>query len=89
MDKHMIETGEKCIDWKEAYALGKLIPRIGDIVPREFAFGYAITCHKSQGSEFDKVTVVEESFPFDRVEHARWLYTACTRAAQKLVLVRP
>ena len=89
MDKHMIETGEKCIDWKEAYALGKLIPRIGDIVPREFAFGYAITCHKSQGSEFDRVTVVEETFPFDRTEHARWLYTACTRAAQKLVLVRP
>lgn len=88
MDKSMILTGEKCIDWRESYALGKLIPKIGDIVPREFTFGYAITCHKSQGSEYDKVTVIEENFPFDKTEHARWLYTACTRAAEKLVLVR-
>ena len=88
MDKHMILTGEKCIDWRESYQLGRLIQRIGDIVPREFTFGYAITCHKAQGSEWDKVLVIEESFPFDKTEHARWLYTACTRAAEKLVLVR-
>lgn len=88
MDRHMIETGEKCIDWRESYALGKLIPKIGDIVPREFAFGYVITCHKGMGSEWGKVLVIEERFPFDKKEHARWLYTACTRAAEKLVLVR-
>ena len=88
MDKHMILTGEKCIDWRESYQLGRLIQRIGDIVPREFTFGYAITCHKAQGSEWDKILVIEESFPFDKTEHARWLYTACTRAAEKLVLVR-
>ena len=37
--------------------------------------------------QFNKVLVVEESFPFDGIEHARWLYTACTRAVDKLVLV--
>lgn len=88
MDKEMIMTGEKCIDWRVAYQLGKLKPKIGDIVPKEFAFAYAITCHKAQGSEWEKVLVVEEGFPFDRTEHARWLYTACTRASEKLVLVR-
>ena len=88
MDKHMIETGEPFLDWRESYALGKLKMKIGDIVPREFAYRYAITCHKSQGSEFDKVLVLEESFPFDKKEHARWLYTACTRASEKLVLLR-
>ena len=88
MDKHMILTGEKCIDWRESYQLGRLIQRIGDIVPREFTFGYAITCHKAQGSEWNKVLVIEESFPFPKDEHARWLYTACTRAASRLVLVR-
>ena len=62
--------------------------KIGDIIPREFAYGYAITCHKSQGSEFEKVLVLEESFPFEKKEHARWLYTACTRASEKLVLLR-
>lgn len=88
MDKQMIETGEYSLNWRESYALGKIIPRIGDITPRQFSFGYAITCHKSQGSEWDKVLVVEERFPFDKQEHARWLYTACTRASEKLVLVR-
>ena len=49
--------------------------------------GYAITCHKAQGSEWDKVLVIEENFPFAKVDHARWLYTAATRAAEKLVIV--
>lgn len=88
MDKEMIMTGEKCIDWRVAYQLGKLKPKIGDIVPKEFAFAYAITCHKAQGSEWEKVLVVEEGFPFAKEGHARWLYTACTRASEKLVLLR-
>lgn len=88
MDKEMIMTGEKCIDWRVAYQLGKLKPKIGDIVPKEFAFAYAITCHKAQGSEWEKVLVVEEGFPFAKEERARWLYTACTRASEKLVLLR-
>lgn len=88
MDKHMIEKGEPFLDWRESYALGRLKMKIGDIVPRQFAYGYAITCHKSQGSEWDKILVIEESFPFDKKEHARWLYTAATRAVSKLVLLR-
>ena len=87
MDKYMIEYGEPFLDWKESYALGKLRMKIGDITPRAFDYAYAITCHKSQGSEWDNVCVLEESFPFDREEHARWLYTAVTRASEKLVLV--
>lgn len=88
MDKDMIMKGQKCIDWRVAYQLGKMKNKIGDIVPKEFAFAYAITCHKSQGSEWSKVLVLEEPFPYDKTEHARWLYTACTRASEKLVLVR-
>lgn len=88
MDRQMILTGEKCCDWKLSYRLGKLRPRYGEIVPKEFAYAYAITVHKSQGSEWDKVVVLEEKFPFDKNEHVRWLYTACTRASEKLVLVR-
>ena len=56
--------------------------------PIEFNYGYAITGHKAQGSQWDKVLVFEENFPFDREEHARWLYTCCTRPSEKLVLVR-
>lgn len=88
IDRKMIITGEKCCDWKLSYQLGKLRPRYGEIVPKEFAYAYAITVHKAQGSEWNKVVVLEETFPFDKMEHARWLYTACTRASEKLVLVR-
>ena len=88
MDNKMILTGEKCCDWKTAYQLGKLREKIGDIVPKEFAYAYAITCHKAQGSEWDKVLVIEERFPFDKNEHARWLYTAVTRASDKVVLIK-
>ncbi len=88
MDKDMITKGDKCIDWRVSYQLGKLKPKIGDVVPKEFAFAYAITCHKAQGSEWDNVLVIEERFPFDKTEHARWLYTACTRASERLVLIR-
>ena len=87
-DKNMILTGKPCLDWRDSYALGKLKSKIGDIVPRQCAYGYAITGHKAQGSEWDKVLVVEEDFPFKKDEHAKWLYTFLTRAADKLVLVR-
>jgi exodeoxyribonuclease-5 len=52
-----------------------------------FAYGYAMTVHKSQGSEYDKVVVIDESNAF-REHPAQWLYTAVTRAAKRLVLVR-
>lgn len=88
MDRQMIITGEKCCDWRLSYKLGKLRPKYGEIVPKEFTYAYAITVHKAQGSSWPNVVVLEESFPFDKTEHARWLYTACTRAEKKLVLIR-
>ena len=87
MDKKMIDTGDFSLDWKTVYQLNRN-PKTRDIPPLEFTYGYAITCHKAQGSEWDKVLVIEEKFPFDKIEHARWLYTAVTRSPEKLVLVR-
>ncbi len=52
-----------------------------------FEFAYAITCHKSQGSEFDFVIVFDESRAFGE-EQYRWLYTAITRAKEKLLIIR-
>jgi hypothetical protein len=88
MDKALITNGEPYLDYRENYRLRMIKSRIGDFLPRDYDFGYAITCHKAQGSEWDKVLVIEDKFPFDKTEHARWLYTACTRASEKLVLVR-
>jgi exodeoxyribonuclease V len=50
-------------------------------------YGYAITCHKSQGSEWDKVVVLNEAYAF-REHSKRWLYTAITRAAKKVFIVK-
>lgn len=87
IDKQMLSTEKPCVDWKTSFMLSKKYKE-NNPVPKEFAYAYAVTCHKAQGSEWDKVLVIEERFPFDEEEHARWLYTACTRAANKLVLVR-
>jgi exodeoxyribonuclease-5 len=87
MDRDMIITGESSLNWKTSFKLSKN-PKTRLLVPKQFTYGYAITCHKAQGSEFEKVLVVEEKFPFDREEHARWLYTAATRASEKLVIIQ-
>ena len=52
-----------------------------------FEFAYAITCHKAQGSEFEFVIVFDESWAFGE-EGNRWLYTAITRAKEKLLIIR-
>lgn len=87
MDKKLVMEGEPDLNWKETYLMGKS-SNLKNSIPNQFAYGYAITCHKAQGSEWDNVLVIEESSPFDKEEHARWLYTACTRAAKKLVIIR-
>ena len=46
-------------------------------------FGYAITCHKSQGSEWQHVFVDTYHFG-DKIKDYRWLYTAITRTSDKL-----
>lgn len=52
-----------------------------------FDYGYAITCHKSQGSAWPRVLVLDESRVF-RESAARWLYTAVTRASKHVTVVR-
>lgn len=54
-----------------------------------FDFGYAMTCHKSQGSQADKVSVFMEwaLSKMDEADRRRWLYTATTRAVDQLLLV--
>lgn len=87
MDKKMIMTGEKCCDFKTAWKIGQN-KKFSHLIPKEFTYGYAITGHKAQGSQWDKVLIVEEKFPFDKTEHARWLYTCVTRAVEKAVIIK-
>ena len=51
-------------------------------------FSYAITCHKSQGGQWDTVFVEQPYLPngVDK-DYLRWLYTAITRAKNQLYLI--
>ncbi len=53
---------------------------------QEFTFGYALTCHKSQGSQWSDTIVFDESRAF-RDDAQRWLYTAVTRASERVTVV--
>jgi len=53
-----------------------------------FDFGYALTVHKSQGSQAKRVVLFEERFPqMDDEMFRRWLYTGVTRAQEELYVV--
>ncbi|MDC1363424.1 ATP-binding domain-containing protein, partial [Flavobacteriaceae bacterium] len=51
-------------------------------------FSYAITCHKSQGGQWQNVFVEQPYLPngVDK-DYLRWLYTAITRAQERLYLI--
>lgn len=65
---------EESLDWRDR--------RQSD----EFTFGWAITCHKAQGSQWDDVIIFDESGAF-RNARSNWLYTAVTRAATRVTVV--
>jgi hypothetical protein len=54
-------------------------------------YGYALTCHKAQGGEWDTVVVNFSDFGSDQrtEQFFRWAYTAITRARKNLALVAP
>jgi exodeoxyribonuclease-5 len=57
-----------------------------DLPEQPFAYGYAVTAHKAQGSQWPSVLVLDESAVF-REQRWRWLYTAITRAVERVVVV--
>jgi len=52
-------------------------------------FAYAMTCHKTQGGQWEQVFIDQGYLLQDRVdiEYLRWLYTALTRGTQKVFLI--
>lgn len=69
---------------EDLYELGTSYARAGGL----FDFGYAMTCHKAQGSQFPEAIVVLDQLGWLKENRARWIYTAVTRASSRLVLVR-
>ncbi len=64
---------------KRPYGIGK--------TTQEFDWGYVLTCHKSQGSEWSDVTVIDDGGVF-REDQWRWRYTAATRASKSLTYLQ-
>ena len=51
-------------------------------------FSYALTCHKTQGGQWDNVFIEQPYMPEgEDISYLRWLYTAVTRAQKKLFLI--
>lgn len=67
-------TGDKMAWWERKEA-------------QEFGYGYALTVHKSQGSQWDNVLLIDESGSFHQ-DAKRWLYTGITRAAKKIKIFK-
>lgn len=72
--REFFEGGIERLDWRDLKGT------------QHFDYGYALTAHKSQGSQWPEVIVSDESRAF-RDEAKRWLYTAITRASETLTLV--
>jgi ATP-dependent exoDNAse (exonuclease V) alpha subunit len=80
IDYQLLLTGNPTVNkdnWRDFYKVVK---------PIEMDFAEAVTCHKYQGSQADKVVVFCEPMG-DKEQYFRWLYTAATRSAKKLVMV--
>ena len=67
----------------------KLIKKDPYLNALQVKFAYALTCHKSQGGQWEAVFVDQGYLNEDMIDqdYLRWLYTAVTRASKELFLV--
>ena len=77
------------LDYKGEKDINKKIKENMFFNALQVKFAYAITCHKSQGGQWDNVFVDIGYFTSDMLDKSflRWLYTAFTRANKKLYLI--
>lgn len=80
------DEDEEYFDLKVDYSIFKKTKSEYKRGVSKFDYGYAVTTHKFQGSEAENVIIFEEQFGDDDF-HSKWLYTAITRASQKLIIV--
>jgi exodeoxyribonuclease-5 len=55
----------------------------------QFTWGYCITVHKAQGSQWPHVAVINDSWPGPDRFQDRWMYTAITRAQERVTIIKP
>ena len=76
-------------DYKGQQEINKKIKEDEFFNALQIKFAYAITCHKSQGGQWENIFVDMGYFTDQMLDKAylRWLYTAITRATKKLYLI--
>ena len=76
-------------DYKGQKEINKKIKEDEFFNALQIKFAYAITCHKSQGGQWENIFVDMGYFTDEMLDKAylRWLYTAITRATKKLYLI--
>lgn len=68
--------------------IGKMVPYYIQRNLQQFDYGYCITVHKAQGSQFDHVLLDDDQFlSWKPDQRRRWLYTAVTRAVESIIVV--
>jgi exodeoxyribonuclease-5 len=89
-----MEDGREFADWVFKHQFGSVYPifEYEKMPPWQirnlFDWGYCLTVHKSQGSEAKSVVVIEERVGrMSNEDWSRWLYTAVTRAREKLLVI--
>ena len=82
-DKEMYDNNEK---YGELLYLRKLYSKEFLIKINKFTYGYCITCHKSQGQEYDSVLFIDEFY--NKEIYPKSLYTGITRAKEKLIIAK-
>ena len=87
IDYNTLLKNEKSLTPRQCYQMKKN-EAIDEVAPYDFAYAYALTVWKAQGSEWDKILGFEEWHPSNAEEHKKFLYTMATRAKEKLVIVR-
>jgi ATP-dependent exoDNAse (exonuclease V) alpha subunit len=77
------------LDYKGQKEINKKIKEDQFFNALQIKFAYAITCHKSQGGQWENVFIDLGYFTEDMLDksYLRWLYTAMTRASKKLYLI--
>lgn len=86
IDYELLKNGKSLLTPRQIYQLNKNEKCLD--APFDFAYAYAITTWKAQGSAWPKVLLMEEGFPFEAEIHKKALYTGITRAEERLVIVK-
>lgn len=86
IDYNSITIGQKLLDDLQEMRMkkSKKCPN----PPYDFNYADWISVWKFQGSQANKILLLEESYPWEREEHIKYLYTGITRAAEKCVIIK-